>query len=205
MVNRASRALRPPVGRSRAELALWLALAAVPAFAGSDVYRWTDSGGVVHLSSEKPPAGVKYERLRFGTTSSAKARSRSASTTTTHLASASSAERVAQRNAAVAELQNRECVVALEAKDRKAHAVHVTDTAELQRLQQTIDRTCSRDPARRDEQQQQAARLRVAKGDACVQARNRLAEMLEPGHKPTREQLKAQTEFIESFCDRPVR
>jgi hypothetical protein len=205
MVNRASRALRPRVGRRRAELALWLALGALPAFAGSDVYRWTDAGGVVHLSSEKPPAGVKYERLRFGTTSSAKARSRSASTTATHLASASSAEQVAQRNAAVAELQNRECVVALEAKDRKARAVHATDTAELERLQQTIDRTCSRDPGRRDEQQQQAARLRVAKGDGCVEARNRLADMLEPGHKPTREQLKAQTEFIEAFCDPPVR
>lgn len=184
---------------------MWLALAALPAFAGSDVYRWTDPGGVVHLSSEKPPAGVKYERLTIGSMSSARSKPRSPTARSTHLASASSAEQLAQRDAAVAELQNRECVVALEARDRLATPGKAADPADLHRLQQTIDRTCSRDPARRDEQRQQAAQLRVAKGDLCVDARNHLAEMLEPGRKPSREQLKAQSEFIDAHCTPPVR
>ncbi len=37
-----------------------LVLLACPA-AHAQVYRWVDSEGVVHLSSEKPPAGVKAE------------------------------------------------------------------------------------------------------------------------------------------------
>jgi hypothetical protein len=72
-------------------------------------------------------------------------------------------------------------------------------------LQQTADRTCSKDPDRRREQEQMAAKLRVAKGDVCVDARNKLADMLEPGRRPSREQLKNQQEFIESHCKAPVR
>jgi hypothetical protein len=191
-------------------LAAWLLCGPVaPAFASSEIYRWVDTAGVVHLSSERPPTGVKYERLTVPTSSSkgssSGTRSRSATGGTTHLASASSSEQVAQRNAAVAELQNRECVVALESHDRLAHGTPAADPAELRRLEQTIDRTCSREPARRGEQEQMAARLRVAKGDVCVDARNRLAEMLEPGRKPTRDQVKSQSEFIENYCSAPVR
>jgi len=195
------------IGRLAPAFGLCVALAlALPAVAGSEIYRWVDTAGVVHLSSERPPAGVKYERLSVPTTSSAsRSRTRSASGGTTHLASASTSEQVAQRNAAVAELQNRECVVALEAHDRLAHGTPAADPVELKRLQQTIDRTCSHDPPRRGEQEQLAARLRVAKGDACVGARNHLAEMLEPGAKPTRDQIKSQSEFIETYCSAPVR
>jgi hypothetical protein len=50
-----------------------------------------------------------------------------------------------------------------------------------------------------------AARLRVSKGDTCVDARNKLADMLAPGRRPTRDQLKTQQEFIESHCTAPVR
>ena len=60
-------------------------------------------------------------------------------------------------------------------------------------------------PTRRGEQEQMAARLRVAKGDVCVDARNKLASMLEPGKRPTREQLQTQQEFIEGHCTLPVR
>ena len=193
--------------RLRAGVMALLALGALTAAAGNDVYRWTDDGGTVHLSSEKPPAGVKYDRLTFASTGALSSRASS-----THgrnpgrrVVSASTAEQAARRNEVVAELQNRECVVSLEAVDRLAHAGKAVDPDEFRRLQQTADRNCSRDPARRSEQEQMAAQLRVAKGDVCVDARNRLAAMLEPGQRPTRDQLKTQQEFIETWCKLPVR
>ena len=116
-----------------------------------------------------------------------------------------SQEQLSRRTAAISELQNRECVVALEAIDRIAHGRTPVEPAEFRRLQQTADATCSQDPATRRQQEEQAARLRVSKGDVCVDARNKLADMLEPGRRPTREQLKTQQEFIESHCRAPVR
>jgi hypothetical protein len=47
--------------------------------------------------------------------------------------------------------------------------------------------------------------LRVAKSDTCIDARNHLAAMLEPGQKPSRDAVKAQSEFIEAHCSPPVR
>ena len=120
------------------------------------------------------------------------------------LASASP-EQVARRNAVISELQNRECVVALEAIDRMARSGQPVDPTDFRRRQQTADLNCSRDPVTRRQQEEQAARLRVSKGDACVDARNKLADMLAPGRRPTREQLKTQQEFIESHCRVPVR
>ena len=105
----------------------------------------------------------------------------------------------------VTSLRNRECVVALESIDRLAKGGQAVDPAEFSRLQQTADQNCSKDPAVRRQQEDMAARLRVAKGDTCVDARNKLADMLEPGRRPTRDQLKTQQEFIESHCTAPVR
>ena len=79
------------------------------------------------------------------------------------------------------------------------------DATEFRRLQQTADQNCSTDPTVRGKQEEKAARLRVARGDVCVDARNQLADMLEPGRRPTRDQLKTQQEFIESHCTAPVR
>jgi hypothetical protein len=186
-------------------LALLLAGGPVPAGA---VYKWVDDEGVTHLSSERPPAGVQYERVQVGSTgakrSSGRTGSRGASGNDVRLA-AVSPEQVARRNAAISELQNRECVVALEAIDRVAHGGTAVEPDEFRRLQQTADATCSRDPATRRRQEEQAAKLRVSRSDVCVEARNRLADMLEPGRRPTREQLKTQQEFIESHCKSPVR
>ena len=42
-------------------------------------------------------------------------------------------------------------------------------------------------------------------GNCLDDARNKLADMLEPGRRPTRDQLKTQQEFIESHCTAPVR
>jgi hypothetical protein len=185
---------------------LALLLAGVPAQSAGIVYKWVDDEGVTHLSSERPPSGVKYERVQVASTkrSSSRTAGSGASRTDVQLAAVSQ-EQVARRNAAISELQNRECVVALEAMDRVAHGGTAVDPVEVRRLQQTADATCSKDPATRRKQEEQAAKLRVSKGDVCVDARSRLADMLEAGQRPTREQLKTQQEFIESHCKSPVR
>ncbi len=179
--------------------------------AASSVYKWVDASGITHLSSAKPPAGTKYERVVLASTGSAAATSSrrasygAASATTGTRTTAASAEQVSRRNDMVTTLRNRECVVALESIDRLAKGGQAVDPAEFRRLQQTADQNCSSDPVVRREQEDMAARLRVAKGDICVDARNKLADMLEPGRRPTREQLKTQQEFIESHCTAPVR
>lgn len=172
------------------------------------VYRWVDGNGVTHLSSERPPVGVKYERLDVGAGRSGSGKSTVRSASSTHgptRIAAASPEQASRRNAAIRELQTRECVVALEAIDRLARSGQPVEPAEFKRLQQTADRNCSDDPGIRREQEEMAAKLRVAKGDVCIDARNRLADMLEPGRKPTRDQLKTQQQFIETHCEAPVR
>ena len=177
----------------------------------SSVYKWVDASGITHLSSAKPPAGTKYERVvlastgNAASTSSRRASYSAASASTGTRTTAASAEQVSRRNEMVTSLRNRECVVALESIDRLAKGGQAVDPAEFSRLQQTADQNCSSDPVVRREQEDMAARLRVSKGDICVDARNKLADMLEPGHRPTRDQLKTQQEFIESHCTAPVR
>ena len=112
---------------------------------------------------------------------------------------------MAQRAAVIGNLRTRECVYALESVDRLTSGMQPTDAAELRRLRQTVDSNFSSDPAQRREQEAMAAKLRVANGAVCLDARNRLAAMLEPGRRPTREQLKVQQEFIENHCKAPVR
>jgi hypothetical protein len=116
-----------------------------------------------------------------------------------------SPEQTARRNELVNSLRTRECVVALEGIDRLARGGTAVEPAEFIRLQQTADQNCSKDPAERRRQEDMAARLRVSKGDTCVDARNKLADLLEPGQRPSREQLKSQQEFIEDHCTAPVR
>ena len=106
----------------------------------------------------------------------------------------------------VTSLRNRECVVALESIDRLARGGQAVDPAEFRRLQQTADQNCSKDPGRAAASRKRWRRSCASrKGDVCVDARNKLADMLEPGRRPTREQLKTQQEFIESHCTAPVR
>lgn len=173
------------------------------------VYKWVDAAGVTHLSSAKPPAGVNYERVKLASTTK---RSTSGGTSgqgggaSTRVSTAGTTpEQASRRNEMVSSLRNRECVVALEAIDRMGKGGQAVDPTEFRRLQQTADQNCSKDPVQRGEQEEMAARLRVSKSDACVDARNKLADMLAPGRKPTREQLKVQQEFIESHCTAPVR
>ena len=193
---------------ARATVAAVLLLGfATGALASSAVYRWVDASGITHLSSDKPPAGIKYERVVLASTgkSTARAGYSAANSATGARITTASAEQVSRRNDVVTSLRNRECVVALESIDRMAKGGQAVEPAEFSRLQQTADQNCSKDPVQRGQQEEMAARLRVAKGDTCVDARNKLADMLAPGRKPTREQLKVQQEFIEAHCTAPVR
>jgi len=182
----------------------------VPALAWSDaVYRWTDAEGVIHISSEKPPKGVEAERIDIRSSpSSSKASSsgnRSASGSASAPRSSATPAQVAQREDVLGSLRTRECVIALESLDRLTSGSQATSAAELRRLQQTAELNCSKDPARRREQEEMAAKLRVANSPSCVEARNRLANLLEPGSKATREQVDAQQDFVEGHCTAPVR
>jgi hypothetical protein len=187
--------------------ALLFAVWAPGPVAAATVYKWVDANGITHLSQTKPPAGVTFERFSVGslkTPGTAKSGAGSARKDTVRLAAATP-EQSARRNAVIEELQTRECVVALEAMDRLARSGKPVDPDEFKRLQQTADRNCSQEPATRRQQEEMAAKYRVARSDQCIEARNRLAEMLEPGRKPTREQLKSQQLFIERHCESPVR
>jgi hypothetical protein len=197
---------RPAPAACAAFVAAGLLLVGATAQASTSVYKWIDASGVTHLSSAKPPVGTPYERVTLATTKPASKRAGSTGSSPTRVASATTTpEQASRRNEMVTSLQNRECVVALEAIDRMGKGGQAVDPAEFRRLQQTADQNCSKDPVQRGQQEEMAARLRVAKGDTCVDARNKLADMLAPGRKPTREQLKVQQEFIEAHCTAPVR
>jgi hypothetical protein len=193
--------------------ALLLALAAPAAHA--QVYRWVDADGVIHLSSEKPPAGVKAERINIGggsrsTTTgasrpSASGAAGSAPSTSASRAPSGSTVASPDREALLGRLRTRECVIALEALERKTDGTEVTSAAEIRRLKQTADLNCSQDAGRRQEQEEMALQLRAANSPACVEARSQLAEMLEPDSGTPREQLKAKQAFVEDHCTSPVR
>jgi len=185
-------------------LGIWLVAAAPNVLA--QVYRWVDAEGVTHLSSEKPPPGVKAERIDIPGTSkrSSSTASRPSGSASSTAAPASPAQ-VAQREELLGSLRTRECVVALEALERKTSGAEPTGAAEIRRLKQTAELNCSQDPVRRREQEAMAAKLRVANSPACVAARNQLADMMTPGAAPNREQLRTQQAFVDEHCTSPIR
>lgn len=186
---------------------LLLALAATPV-AQAQVYRWVDEEGVTHLSSEKPPRGVKAERLDIPGTSrrTASTATRTASTGSVAApAQAVSPARQAEREDLLGRLRTRECVIALEALERKTGGSEATSAAEIKRLKQTADLNCSNDPTRRREQEEMALQLRMANSPACDEARDQLWTMLEPDSGTPREQLRKQQAFVDGNCTPPVR
>ena len=186
--------------------ALLLALL-VSAGASAQVYRWVDEEGVTHLSSEKPPPGVKAERIDVKS-SNKNAAGKPASRNSRGGAPAAapvSPELAADRADLLGRLRTRECVIALEALERKTSGTEPTSAAELRRLQQTADLNCSPDPARRRQQEEMAAKLRVANSPACVEARNRLADMMAPGSTTPRTQVQDQQAFVDEHCTSPLR
>jgi hypothetical protein len=181
-------------------------LLAAPAFASSTVYKWVDEYGTVHLSTSKPPAGVPYQTLNIGSTSSSSSRpaSGSGSVTAKKAPPPASPQLLAQRSEVLSNLQTRECVLALETLDRLTSGTKPTSATELARLKQTAELNCSKDPARRREQEQMAARLRVANSPECIAARNQLADMMAPGSRTPRVQVQSQQAFVDDHCTPPV-
>lgn len=181
-------------------------LAIGAAQASSTVYKWVDEYGTVHLSTTKPPAGVRYETLNLGSAPKNAPPAKGAGPAAVPRATppTASPEQVARRSDVLSNLKERECVLALEALDRLTSGTQPTSAAEIARLKQTAEQNCSRDPAQRREQEEMAAKLRVANGPDCVAARNKLAEMMAPGAKVTRDQLRAQQAFVDGHCIPPV-
>ena len=200
-----SRATRPVVPRIASVLLVASCLMHAVS-TSAQVYRWVDAEGVTHLSSEKPPAGVKAERIDIPGTSkrSSSTASRSSGSAASTAAPASPAQ-IAQREELLGSLRTRECVVALEALERKTSGAEPTGAAEIRRLKQTAELNCSQDPVRRREQEAMAAKLRVANSPACVAARNQLADMMAPGAAPNRDQLRTQQAFVDEHCTSPIR
>ena len=190
-------------------MARWMAVLVVasgPALASSTVYKWVDEFGTVHLSTSKPAPGVQYQTLKLGSTSggTSKSSAGSGSAAPRNTAPPASPQQVAQRSEVLSNLQNRECVLALEALERLTSGTRPTSSAELKRLDQTVELNCSRDPARRREQEQMAAKLRVANSPECVAARNQLADMMAAGSKAPRVQVQSQQAFVDEHCTAPV-
>jgi len=193
----------------RVAAALVVAATFVSSPAVAQVYRWVDDQGVTHLSSEKPPPGVKAERLDIGgsgkrTSTGTKPGSSSQGGKGPTTAPASP-EVLANRAELLGRLRTRECVIALEALDRKTSGTEPTSADEIRRLKQTAELNCSQDPALRRQQEDMAAKLRIANSPSCVQARNKLADMLAPGSGVPRDQLKTQQAFVDEHCAPPVR
>jgi hypothetical protein len=175
-----------------------------------EVYRWVDENGVIHLSSEKPPAGVKAERIDIKTSSSGRASAssaggRSASGSNQPAPRPASPEQIAGREQLLGQLKTRECVIALEALERKTGGAEPTSAAEIKRLKQTADLNCSQDPVRRRQQEEMAAKLRIANSPTCVEARDRLADMTAPGSRASREEVRVQQAFVDEHCTSPIR
>ena len=194
----------------RRALATLLTVLLTSSAAFAQVYRWVDEQGVIHLSSEKPPAGVKAERIDIKTSSSSKqsttgSGSRSSSGSNQPAPRPASPEQVAGREQLLGQLRTRECVIALEALDRKTGGTEPSSAAEIRRLKQTADLNCSTDPARRRQQEEMAAKLRVANSPSCVEARNRLADMVAPGSRASRDEVRAQQAFVDEHCTSPIR
>ncbi|MCJ7451173.1 MAG: DUF4124 domain-containing protein [Steroidobacteraceae bacterium] len=182
-------------------VALLLGAALAAPASASTIYKWVDDEGTVHLSSTKPPPGVKYQALNVGSASGGGSSKSSGGNSRPSTASPAQA---ASRSEVLASLRNRECVIALEALDRLTSGTQPTSPAEITRLKQTAAANCSGDPARRREQEEMAAQLRVANGPECVSARNTLADMSAKRVQATPEQLREQQAFVDAHCIPPV-
>ena len=199
---------RIAAGSRAATVLVSCALLLAPVVATAQVYRWVDEDGVTHLSSEKPPAGVKAERIDIpgtGKRSSSTSGGRSPSGSSRPAPAPASPAQVAEREDLLGRLKTRECVIALEALERKTSGAEPTSATEIRRLKQTADLNCSQDPVRRRQQEEMAAKLRVANSPPCVAARNQLADLLAPGSTAPREQVRTQQAFVDEHCTSPVR
>ena len=188
------------------KLAPVLVAVAFVAHAGhaATVYRWVDEAGVIHITTEKPPAGARAERLDLPTAKQEPGSPTSSGGTQAKAAAVSPAL-AAGRAEVLDSFKNRECVIALEELDRKTSASEPTSAAELKRLQQTVNANCSTNPEQRREQEDMAVRLRVANGPTCIQARTKLSQMLDGSAEVAKGAVRAQQQFVDEYCTPPVR
>jgi hypothetical protein len=170
-----------------------------PPVLAETVYRWVDEAGVLHLSSEKPPKGVKAERITVRSKPSASGSAAGSR------AGAASPGQIAARREVLGKLQLRECVIALESLDALTSGTRATDTAELKRVQQTVDRNCSKNPEMRRTQEQMAAKLKSANSPDCVRAREQLAILLDTDNAGELDEVRRQQTFVADHCTPPVR
>ncbi|MCK7508534.1 MAG: hypothetical protein MZV70_33750 [Desulfobacterales bacterium] len=153
---------------------------------------WTRMASSTSPASEAPARACRPRRIDITASDSSKrsttgrravggqrSRQRSSPAPTARLA----ASRSPSANSCSVSLQTRECVIALEALDGKTsrHRSLPSATRDHGGCKQTAELNCSQDPARRRQQEAMAAKLRVANGPACVEARNQLADMMAPG------------------------
>lgn len=187
--------------------ALLVAVAVVAQSHAATVYRWVDADGVIHITTEKPPAGTKAEKLDLPTAKQnpSSTAGRSGSTSTQAKAATVSPALAADRAEVLDSFKTRECVIALEALDRKTSAAEPTSAAEIKRLQQTVAANCSSNPDRRQEQEDMAARLRVANGPTCTEARSKLSAMLDGSAEVAQGAVREQQKFVDDYCTPPVR
>jgi hypothetical protein len=153
---------------------------------------------------------VKAERIDIKTSNSSKRTSAGAGARIPNGSSQpaprpASPEQVAGREQLLGQLKTRECVIALEALERKTGGAEPTSATEIKRLKQTAELNCSQDPALRRQQEEMAARLRVANSPSCVEARNKLSDLMASGSNAPRDQVRAQQAFVDEHCTSPVR
>jgi hypothetical protein len=178
------------------------ALCAVGPVHAATIYKWVDDQGTLHLSSEKPPPGVSYERLNVASAPSAPARKPVGGAGAA--GGAGTAVSAAGRSEVLSRLRVRECVIALEALERLTNGAEPTSATELKRLKETAERNCSQDPARRREEEEMATRLRVANSPDCSEARERLLQMTAAGSTAPAEEQRTQRQFVAEHCTSPV-
>ena len=189
---------------------LSFAIASFPPPVNAQVYRWVDENGVIHLSSEKPPAGVKAERLDIKTSSSSKRSSAGAGARIpggSHQPAPKSAspEQIAGREQLLGQLKTRECVIALEALERKTGGGRPPSPAEGKPPKPTPPLKSPPAPVPPRPREEMAAKLRVANSPSCVEARNKLSDMMAPGSNAPRDQVRAQQAFVDEHCTSPIR
>lgn len=125
---------------SRAAALAAMLACGMPAPRAETVYRWMDDDGTLHLSNQKPPAGITAEKfyIRDGPRPPQPAAQRGSTPARAQVAKASPAQQAA-RSDALRALQDRQCVIAREGLEALGEDA---EPAERRRLQQLANQNC---------------------------------------------------------------
>jgi hypothetical protein len=190
-----------------------LVVLAIP-IAAADTYKWVDKQGQVHYT-DTPPAGVTYEVIAAPHAPTAPLPPRPPATATPPPTAAAPAKPAPTAPVVDAAAQDRACVDALyqitllnqrqpvfkqTADGSRRYIEDAERPAELARLQQVRDQTCSDDPTTRQSQEQGAGQLMIAMSPRCAEARDKLANYEDPATHTPDEQIARQRAFVERNC-----